>query len=199
MTTSALTTISLDVSDHIATITINRPDVLNAFNDDLSREFIDALKQVARDDDVRVVVITGSGRAFSSGQDLGDLKAKYVPGHVPAFGEDLKKRYDPWVTLIRTMEKPVIAAVNGVAAGAGCSLALACDIRIASEHAKFIEVFVNVGLVPDSASTWTLPRLVGLGRAMELCMTGRPVKADEAFAIGMVNQVVPAGELESAT
>ena len=199
MTTSALTTISLDVSDHIATITINRPDVLNAFNDDLSREFIDALKQVARDDDVRVVVITGSGRAFSSGQDLGALEAKYVPGHVPAFGEDLKKRYDPWVKLIRTMEKPVIAAVNGVAAGAGCSLALACDIRIASEHAKFIEVFVNVGLVPDSASTWTLPRLVGLGRAMELCMTGRPVKADEAFAIGMVNQVVPAGELESAT
>ncbi len=199
MSTTTHTTISLDVADHVATITLNRPDVLNAFNDDVSREFIDALKQVARDDDVRVVVITGSGRAFSSGQDLGDLKAKYVPGHVPAFGEDLKKRYDPWVTLIRTMEKPVIAAVNGVAAGAGCSLALACDIRIASEHAKFIEVFVNVGLVPDSASTWTLPRLVGLGRAMELCMTGRPVKADEAFAIGMVNQVVPAGELESAT
>ena len=97
------------------------------------------------------------------------------------------------------MEKPVIAAVNVVAAGAGCSLALACDMRIASEHAKFIEVFVNVGLVPDSASTWTLPRLVGLGRAMELCMTGRPVKADEALAIGLVNQVVPADELESAT
>lgn len=198
MSITTLTTITLDVAKHVATITLNRPDVLNAFNDDVSREFIDTLKQVARDDDVRVVILTGSGRAFSSGQDLGDLEAKYVPGHVPAFGEDLKKRYDPWVKLIRTMEKPVIAAVNGVAAGAGCSLALACDIRIASEHAKFIEVFVNVGLVPDSASTWTLPRLVGLGRAMELCMTGRPVKADEALAIGMVNQVVPADDLESA-
>ncbi|MDP7070523.1 MAG: enoyl-CoA hydratase-related protein [Phycisphaerales bacterium] len=200
MTTATdLTTLKLTIADHIATIAINRPEVLNAFNDDLSREFIDTLKTLSRDDDVRVIVITGSDRAFSSGQDLGDLEAKYVPGHVPAMGGDLKKRYDPWVKLIRTMEKPVVAAVNGVAAGAGCSLALACDIRIASQHAKFIEVFINVGLVPDSASTWTLPRLVGLGRAMELCMTGRPVKADEALAIGMVNQVVAADELEAAT
>jgi 2-(1,2-epoxy-1,2-dihydrophenyl)acetyl-CoA isomerase len=200
MTTATdLTTITLAISDHVATISLNRPDVLNAFNDEVSTEFIATLKHLARDDDVRVVVITGVGRAFSSGQDLGDLEAKYVPGHVPTMATDLKKRYDPWVKLIRTMEKPVIAAVNGVAAGAGCSLALACDMRIASEHAKFIEVFVNVGLVPDSASTWTLPRLVGLGRAMELCMTGRPVKADEALAIGLVNQVVPADELESAT
>jgi 2-(1,2-epoxy-1,2-dihydrophenyl)acetyl-CoA isomerase len=97
------------------------------------------------------------------------------------------------------MEKPVIASVNGVAAGAGCSLALACDMRIASEQASFIEVFVNVGLIPDSGSTWTLPRLVGFGRAMELCCTGRPVKADEALAIGLVNQVVPHEELEEAT
>ena len=198
-TATELTTLTLSITEHVATITINRPDVLNAFNDAVSREFIDTLKQVARDADVRVVVITGAGRAFSSGQDLGDLEKKYVPGHVPTMAADLKKRYDPWVKLIRTMEKPVIASVNGVAAGAGCSLALACDLRIASEHAKFIEVFVNVGLIPDSASTWTLPRLIGLGRAMELCMSGRPVKAEEALAIGLVNQVVPADELESAT
>ena len=194
-----MATLTCTVADHVATITINRPDVLNAFNDAFSPEFIDTLKQVDRDPAVRVVVITGAGRAFSSGQDLDDLKAKYVPGHVPHLGPDLKKRYDPWVKRLRNMEKPVIAAVNGVAAGAGCSLALACDLRIASEHAKFIEVFVNVGLVPDSASTWVLPRLVGLGRAMDMCLTGRPVGAEEALAIGLVNQVVPAGELEDAT
>ena len=100
---------------------------------------------------------------------------------------------------IRSMEKPVIASINGVAAGAGCSLALACDMRIASEHASFIEVFVNVGLIPDSGSTWTLPRLIGFGRAMELCCTGRPVKAEEALTIGLVNQVVPHDELQEAT
>ncbi len=198
-TATEYSTIEVTCLNGVGTITINRPDVLNAFNDEFSSEFITALKHAAKDPDVRVVVVTGADRAFSSGQDLGDLERKYVPGHVPALGADLKKRYDPWVKLIRTMDKPVVAAVNGVAAGAGCSLALACDMRIASEHAKFIEVFVNVGLVPDSGSTWTLPRLVGLGRAMELCMTGRPVKADEALAIGMVNQVVPAEELESAT
>ena len=192
-------TITLDINDHVATITMNRPDVLNAFNDAFSPEFIDTLKRVQKDPDVRVVVITGSGRAFSSGQDLDDLKAKYVPGHEPHLGADLKKRYDPWVKRIRQMDKPVIAAVNGVAAGAGCSLALACDMRIASEHAKFIEVFVNVGLVPDSGSTWVLPRLVGLGRAMDLCLTGRPVGAEEALAIGLVNAVVPADELAAAT
>ncbi len=192
-------TLTLDIADRIATITINRPDVLNAFNHAFSPEFIDTIKQVEKDPDVNVIVITGAGRAFSSGQDLDDLKAKYVPGHEPHLGADLKKRYDPWVKRIRNMDKPVIAAVNGVAAGAGCSLALACDIRIASEHAKFIEVFVNVGLVPDSASTWTLPRLVGLGRAMDMCLTGRPVGAEEALQIGLVSQVVPADELQAAT
>ncbi|MAT80672.1 MAG: 2-(1,2-epoxy-1,2-dihydrophenyl)acetyl-CoA isomerase [Phycisphaerae bacterium] len=181
------------------TITINRPDVLNAFNDVFSGEMISALKAASKDPSVRVIVITGAGRAFSSGQDLDELKEKYVPGHVPELGDDLRRRYDPMIKIIRSMDKPVIAAVNGVAAGAGCSLALACDLRIASEHAAFIEVFVNVGLVPDSASTWTLPRLVGLGRAMELCLTGRKVKAEEALRIGLVNEMVSADELESRT
>ena len=182
-TTANFTTIAICIEDHVATITIDREDVLNAFNEQFSGEFISAMKQVSRDADVRVVVIRGAGRAFSSGQDLGDLEATYVPGHIPCLGEDLRKRYDP--------------AVNGVAAGAGCSLALACDMRIASEHAKFIEVFINVGLIPDSGSTWTLPRIVGLGRAMEMCLTGRPVGAEEALAIGLVNQVVAADELDA--
>ena len=196
---TAFETIDVTLDEGVCTITMQRPDVLNAFDNTLTTELAKALKDASRNKEVRVVVITGSGRAFSSGQDLADLKAKYVPGHEPHLGKDLKTRYDPIVKAIHTMEKPVIAAVNGVAAGAGCSLALACDMRIASEHASFIEVFVHVGLIPDSGSTWTLPRLVGFGRAMELCCTGRPVKAEEALAIGLVNQVVPSDELEEAT
>ena len=192
-------TIDVNIANNICTITLQRADVLNAFNNALTSELLKSLKDAARNKDVRVVVLTGSGRAFSSGQDLADLKEKYVPGHIPELGEDLKRRYDPIVKSIHSIEKPVIASVNGVAAGAGCSLALACDMRVASENASFIEVFINVGLIPDSASTWTLPRLVGFGRAMELCLTGRPVKANEALAIGLVNQVVPAEQLDAAT
>lgn len=198
-TATAHETIELAVSDHVATITLNRPDVLNAFNNQLTADLSDALKTAGKDPEVRVVVITGAGRAFSSGQDLSDLKEKYVPGYVPELGVDLRKRYNPIIKRIREMHKPVIAAVNGVAAGAGCSLALACDMRIASEDAAFIEVFINVGLIPDSGSTYTLPRLVGLGKAMELCMTGEKIDAAEAHRIGLVNRVVPADELPDAT
>jgi 2-(1,2-epoxy-1,2-dihydrophenyl)acetyl-CoA isomerase len=198
-TTTEFETISVSIIDGVCTIALDRSDVLNAFNNALTTELQQALKDASKSKAVRVVVLTGTGRAFSSGQDLGDLKEKYIPGHEPHLGADLKKRYDPIVKAIHNMEKPVIASVNGVAAGAGCSLALACDMRIASEHASFIEVFVHVGLVPDSGSTWTLPRLVGFGRAMEMCCTGRPVKAEEALAIGLVNQVVPHAELEDAT
>jgi 2-(1,2-epoxy-1,2-dihydrophenyl)acetyl-CoA isomerase len=198
-TATTFETIEVNLTHGVCTITLQRSDVLNAFNNTLTDELGVALKDAAKNKEVRVVVLTGSGRAFSSGQDLSDLKEKYVPGHEPHLGEDLKKRYDPIVKSIHTMEKPVIASVNGVAAGAGCSLALACDMRIASEHASFIEVFVNVGLIPDSGSTWTLPRLVGFGRAMELCCTGRPIKAEEALAIGLVNAVVPHEDLEEET
>jgi 2-(1,2-epoxy-1,2-dihydrophenyl)acetyl-CoA isomerase len=183
-------TILYDVTDGICTITLNRPDTFNAFNDPLTTELQAALKVAERDGDVRALIITGAGKAFCSGQDLGDLKAKYIPGHTPHLGDDLRKRYNPVAVRIMRMPKPVIAAVNGVAAGAGCSLALACDIRIASQEASFIEVFINVGLIPDSGSTWTLPRLVGLGRAMEMCCTGSKVAADDAERIGLVNQVV---------
>ena len=198
-TATSFETIEVTQNDGICTISLQRSDVLNAFNNVLTDELFRALKDASKSKEVRVVILTGSGRAFSSGQDLADLKEKYVLGYEPHLGEDLKKRYDPIVKTIHTMEKPVIASVNGVAAGAGCSLALACDMRIASEHASFIEVFVSVGLIPDSGSTWTLPRLVGFGRAMELCCTGRPVKAEEALAIGLVNAVVPHEDLEAET
>lgn len=198
-TATTFETINVTLTDGVCTITLHRSDVLNAFNNVLTDELALALRDASKNKDVRVVVLTGSGRAFSSGQDLTDLKEKYVPSHEPHLAEDLKNRYDPIIKTIRTMEKPVIASVNGVAAGAGCSLALACDMRIASDDASFIEVFVNVGLIPDSGSTWTLPRLVGFGMAMELCCTGRPVKAEEALAIGLVNKIVPQAELEEAT
>ncbi|MCP3905208.1 MAG: 2-(1,2-epoxy-1,2-dihydrophenyl)acetyl-CoA isomerase [Planctomycetes bacterium] len=192
-------TLTVDTTDHVATITLDRPDVFNAFSDQLTTDLAGALKQAQRDRDVRVVVITGAGKAFSSGQDLGELKERYVPGYVPELSRDIRKRYNPIIKQVCGMPKPVIAAVNGVAAGAGCSLALACDLRIASEHATFIEVFVNVGLIPDSGSSYFLPRLVGHARAMELCCTGRKVKAEEAERLGLVNKVVPAGELMDET
>ena len=198
-TANTFETLDVATADRICTITMNRPEVYNALNDTLTYELQDALKNAARDKSVSVVVLTGAGKAFCSGQDLGALKKKYVPGYVPHLGEDLRKRYNPVASRLREMDKPVIAAVNGVAAGAGLSFALACDIRIASERASFIEVFINVGLIPDSGSTWTLPRLVGLGKAMELCFTGDTVHAAEALRIGLVNRVVPAEELLTET
>jgi len=179
----------------VRTLTLNRPDVFNAFDDELTTAMQRALKDAARDRGVRVLILTGAGRAFSSGQDLASLKERFSADYVPEYKRDLDRRYNPIITAIAAMEKPVIAAVNGVAAGAGASLALACDMRIASEHASFIEAFVNVGLIPDSGSTWFLPRLVGSGLAFELCATGRKVGAEEAARIGLVNRTVPAGEL----
>lgn len=188
-------TLTYAVADHVATITLNRPESYNAFSDQLTTELADALKSAGRDRDVRAIIITGAGKAFSSGQDLAELKERYQPGYVPELSKDLRKRYNPIIETIASMPKPTIAAVNGVAAGAGCSLALACDMRIASEHAAFMEVFVNVGLIPDSGSTYFLPRLVGHARAMELCCTGRKVDAQEAERIGLVNRTVPADDL----
>jgi 2-(1,2-epoxy-1,2-dihydrophenyl)acetyl-CoA isomerase len=185
-----LETIRCATEGAVRVITLARPDVLNAFSDRLTDELAAALKAAAKSDGVRALVLTGDGRAFSSGQDLDELKARYVPGYVPELGEDLRRRYNPIIRQIREMDKPVIAAVNGVAAGAGCSLALACDVRIASEKASFIEVFINVGLIPDSGSTFVLPRLVGLGRALEMCWSGRKVDAAEALSIGLVSAVV---------
>lgn len=177
--------------DGVLTITLNRPDVLNALNDQMLEELHEALRQAARDAAVRCVVLTGAGRGFCSGQDLRDRSG----AQVISFGESLRRRYNPVILRIRSMEKPVMAAVNGVAAGAGCSLAFAADLRIASERASFIEVFARVGLVPDSGSTYLLPRLAGLGKAFELAYTADPVDAQEALRLGLVNRVVSHDDL----
>jgi 2-(1,2-epoxy-1,2-dihydrophenyl)acetyl-CoA isomerase len=196
---STFETLVVETTANVCTITLNRPDSLNSLNGAMTAELAKVLRQLQRDDRVRCVVLTGAGRAFCSGQDLGDLKRKYAdPAHVPHLGEDIKRRYNPVILGLRDLEKPVIAAVNGVAAGAGASLALACDLRIASDKASFIEVFVNVGLVPDSGSTFFLPRLVGLGKALELCFTGDKVSAAEALTLGIVNKVVSGEELMKA-
>src|SRR2546425_4187432 len=183
--------IQLEQRDGVLSVTLTRPDVLNAINDQMLRELLDALRQAGRDAAVRCVVLTGSGRGFCSGQDLRDRAG---PG-TPSFREPLASRYNPVILQMRTMEKPVLAAVNGVAAGAGCSLALAADLRIASDRASFIEVFARVGLVPDSGSTYLLPRLVGLGKAFEIAYTAEPVNAAEALRLGLVNRVVQHDDL----
>jgi 2-(1,2-epoxy-1,2-dihydrophenyl)acetyl-CoA isomerase len=157
----------------------------------MKEELLAAFRSFARDREVRVVILTGAGRAFSAGQDL---KERDQPG-VADLGTELRERYNPMVLAMTRLEKPIIGAINGVAAGAGCSVALACDIRLASESASFIEVFGKVGLVPDSGSTWFLPRLIGYARAAEMSFTADPVDAVTAERIGIVNRVVPAAAL----
>ena len=183
----------------VRTITLNRPKVLNAFNLELSAALNRAVADAAADDTVRCVVITGAGRAFCAGQDLVELSESYRGDAPIELGQRLRDNYNPAFAGIRAMGKPVVASVNGVAAGAGCSLALVCDLRIAGNSASFIEAFINVGLVPDCTSTYMLPRLIGVSRAMELAFTGRKVEAGEALRIGLVNQVVPDDKLSAET
>jgi 2-(1,2-epoxy-1,2-dihydrophenyl)acetyl-CoA isomerase len=184
--------------DHVTTITLNRPEKLNAFAGTMREELLEALRAAAGDAACRAVVITGAGRAFSAGGDVELMAALQREGNVEAFRKLLDAGREI-VTSIASMEKPVIASINGVAAGAGCNLALACDMRLASDAAKLGETFVRVGIHPDWGGTWLLPRLVGPGRAMEILMTGRMVGAEEALRIGMVDRVVPAAELETET
>lgn len=186
--------IKFEVANGIATVTLNRPEVYNALNDGITYELQDALKKVSKDDTIRVMVLTGAGKAFCSGQDL-----KAASGQEKrSFLDSLHKRYNPIISAMRSLPKPIICRLNGVAAGAGCSLALACDMIIASEEATLIEVFINIGLVPDSGSSYFLPRLVGRAKAFELCSMGNKVKANEALQLGLVNRVVPADQLDSA-
>jgi len=168
----------------VQTITLNRPDVLNAFNAAMHRALADALKQ-ARSDEVRAVVVTGAGRGFCVGQDLTEFRE--AAGDI---GERLRGNYHPSILAIRTLEKPVIAAVNGAAAGAGLSLACACDIRIAADSATFVPAFINIGLVPDSGGTFFVRRLLGYARAFEWLASGRRLSAAEAHAWGLVSEVV---------
>lgn len=185
-------TILYDLSDGVATITLNRPRAYNALTARMHAELISALDQVERDAAARCVVLTGAGSAFCSGQDLKDL----APGQ--SFGELVRERYNPLVLKLRAIPKPIVAAVNGVAAGAGMSLALACDFRVAVEAARFVAAFANVGLVPDTGMSYFLPRLIGLTRAVELCMTGGTLDAATALSYGMINAVVGPDEFPGA-
>jgi len=186
----AYETIIYEKQNGVATITLNRPQSLNAFIPQMNQEVLQALKESERDGEARCVMITGAGRAFCAGQDL---KGR-TPEQKGSLGASLREKYNPMIRQIRQMEKIVIAAVNGVAAGAGCNFALACDLRIASEEAKFIQSFVRVGLAPDSGGSFILPRLVGLSKAMELLLLGDTVDAKEAQRIGLVARVFPAAE-----
>jgi len=189
-------TILVEKKDQITRITLNRPASLNSFNEKMGEEFYAALKEAEKDDSARCLIITGAGRAFSAGEDVSGLKERYGGDSQPSLGDHLRKKYHPMILRIRNMEKPVIARINGIAAGSGASVALACDIRIASEDAGLKQAFIGVGLVPDSGSSYFLTRALGPGRALELIMTGRTVRAKEAENLGLVNQVVPAAELD---
>lgn len=192
-------TLVFDKSDGVATITFNRPDKSNAFDDTMIVEMLDALKTVERDAEVYVVVVTGTGKNFCAGQDLGALLARYdAPGGV-GFEEHLKMGYNKIVAKIRTLEKPVLAAINGAAAGAGLGIACACDLRHCADNAKFVMAFVGIGLAPDSGTSFLLPRLIGFGRALEMAMTNEVLDAPSALAYGLVNRVFPAEELMPKT
>ena len=176
----------------VATIAINRPEVYNAVNDGVTYEMQDAFRKVGQDLKVRVVVLTGEGKAFCSGQDLKAVRGE----EKDTFVNILKKRYNPLIKLMRELPKPIVGKINGVAAGAGCSLALACDIIVADEMAKFTEVFVNIGLVLDSGSSYFLPRIVGSHKAFEWSTMGSVITGKEALEMGIVNRAVPADQLD---
>lgn len=196
MEAPAYQAIAYEVADRIATITFSEPEVMNAMTADMVSETITALDRAALDDDVLVVIITGSGRAFSAGGDvrgLGERSDGVQPG--PFQRRAWLRRTQRLILAIRAIEKPVLAAINGVAAGGGCDIALACDIRFMADSARIGEVFARIGLFPGTGGTWLLPRVVGIEKALELIWTAELVDADEAKRIGLVGHVVPAAEL----
>ncbi len=176
-------TIAFDLAGGVARLTLNRPDRLNAFTVQMHREVAAALSRVETEG-ARVLLLTGAGRGFCAGQDLADPAV--APGAGADLGEALEDRYNPLIRRLVALPMPVVAAVNGVAAGAGANIALACDVVLAARSAKFIQSFANIGLIPDSGGTWILPRLVGQARAMGLAMTGAPVPAEQAEAWGLI-------------
>jgi 2-(1,2-epoxy-1,2-dihydrophenyl)acetyl-CoA isomerase len=186
-----------EVADAVATITLNAPDSLNALTVAMKTALLDAVREAAGDDRVRAVVLTGAGRGFCVGQDLKE--------HIEALDRDaatamdtVRDHYNPLVHQLTSLPKPVIAAVNGAAAGAGASIAFACDFRIAADNASFVMAFAGVGLGPDTGASWTLQRLVGYGRATAMLMLAEPVKAAQALEMGLVNAVVPGADLAAA-
>lgn len=179
-------TVKFEVQNGVGWLTLNRPDKFNAFTEQMNQEISKIVKNVSRDKEIRCLVITGEGRAFCSGEDLSGL------GEETDHGEILRKRYNPMVKQLAELEKPVIAAINGVAAGAGLSLALACDFRLISDKASLVNAFINVGLIPDSGNLYYLPRIVGQAKAIEISMLGEKISAEEAKEVGLVNRVYPA-------
>ena len=178
-------TITFDVADGLATLTLNRPDRLNSFTVEMHGEVREALDRVQDDRAVRCLLVTGAGRGFCAGQDLADRAV--VPGEAPVdLGHSVENYYNPLIRTLTSLPMPVVCAVNGVAAGAGANIALACDIVIAARSAKFIQSFANIGLIPDSGGTWVLPRLVGQARALGLALTGEPLPAKKAEEWGLI-------------
>jgi 2-(1,2-epoxy-1,2-dihydrophenyl)acetyl-CoA isomerase len=182
--------IQTNLREGVLIITLDRPDVLNSFNGAMADALLDALRVAADNDEVRAVMLTGAGRAFSAGQDLAAVMPR--EGRVmPDLGDVVKHQYNPIVRAIRTLAKPVVCAVNGVAAGAGANIAFACDITLASENASFIQSFAKIGLIPDSGGTFILPRIIGLQRAAALTMLGDKLDAKTAKEWGLLYEVVP--------
>lgn len=179
--------ILFSAADGVATITLNRPDVLNSFTRGMARALCDALEQVRDDGVLRAVVLTGAGRGFCAGQDLAEAAPK--DGRLPDLGDIVRDSYNPVVRAIRTLEKPVLAAVNGIAAGAGANLAFACDIVFASSSATFVQSFAKIGVIPDTGGTFMLPRLVGLHRATVMTMLAEKMSAEQARDWGLVYMV----------
>ncbi len=181
------------ITNNIATLTLNRPEVFNSFNREMALLLQSELDAAEKNPEVRAIVITGNGKAFCAGQDLKEVTS---PELNPGFKKILEEHYNPIISRIRAIEKPVIGAINGVAAGAGANIALACDVVIASENASFIQAFSKIGLVPDSAGTFFLPRLIGFQKASALMMLGDKVTAEEAEKLGMVYKTVAAENFE---
>jgi 2-(1,2-epoxy-1,2-dihydrophenyl)acetyl-CoA isomerase len=191
----AFKTIEFNVNSGVATLTLNRPDRLNSINTEMHEEIRTAMKQVQEDASIRCLLLTANGRGFCAGQDLSD-RAVSTEGGVPDLGKSVEKYYNPLIESIMGLPKPVICAVNGVAAGAGASIALACDIVLAARSANFIQVFCKIGLVPDSGGTWNLPRAIGLVRAKGLALLGDKLPADQAEAWGLIWRCVDDDDLQ---
>lgn len=192
-----MTDILFDVGQGVATITLNRPDVLNSFRRSMAAALIGALERVRDDDSLRAVVLTGAGRGFCAGQDLAEAMPQ--EGQMPDLGDIVRDSYNPVIKAIRSLEKPVICAVNGVAAGAGANLAFACDILFASSNATFIQSFSRIGVIPDSGGTFILPRIVGLHRATVMTMLAEKITAEQAREWGLVYMVTePDSLMETA-
>ncbi|MCP8938484.1 2-(1,2-epoxy-1,2-dihydrophenyl)acetyl-CoA isomerase PaaG [Alsobacter sp. SYSU M60028] len=183
-------TVLTDLSEGVLRLTLNRPDKLNSFNEALHLALRAGFERARDDDAVRAVLLTGAGRGFCAGQDLGDRDPRKASGP-PDLGRTIETFYNPLLRLMRSLEKPIVCAVNGVAAGAGANVALACDIVLAAKSARFIQAFAKIGLVPDSGGTWTLPRILGEPRAKALALTAEPLDAETAAAWGLIWKAVP--------